>query len=271
MSCYHFQLLTYEEGLLDKSVDATYIIHLENNGRLEHIHTMLSSYKPSKLVYILYNKGYKKCSKHSSITSSPLDLVDAFQTIFHDAKHKEYRSILILEDDFTFLPKMKEISVLQNINQFVEERREKEFVYHLGCIPYLRIPTMNYSSLLFSTGMHASIYSDKVIEKVLQEKEKIYDWDTYFNMNFIGSRYMDNHLLCYQLFPHTENSKEWGNEHYLLKKIGKVLHSSLSLLELDKRHDLGYPFFYVMSIVMFVIILLLLFYLIKYTVSCLKK
>ena len=73
----------YEKGLLD--VDATYILHLEGNGRLEQIQTQLEQYHPSRKVYLVYNQGYKKCQKNLPLESPPYDLVDAFLTAFHDA------------------------------------------------------------------------------------------------------------------------------------------------------------------------------------------
>ena len=62
-SCYTFEKLNYESGLLDSNVDVTYIIHLENSGRYDNIIKQLEKTKPTKIVYILLNKGYSKCNK----------------------------------------------------------------------------------------------------------------------------------------------------------------------------------------------------------------
>jgi len=37
--CYRFELFEFEDGLF-KNVDATYILHLEGNGRLENLRTI---------------------------------------------------------------------------------------------------------------------------------------------------------------------------------------------------------------------------------------
>jgi len=66
--CYNFNKITYANGLLDDAVDATYIIHLEGNGRYEDILKQLDLYQPTKIVYIVFNKGYKNCSKGQHIT-----------------------------------------------------------------------------------------------------------------------------------------------------------------------------------------------------------
>jgi hypothetical protein len=106
-TCYNFKKVTYNNGLLDDAIDATYIIHLEGNGRYEDILKQLELYQPTKIVYIVFNKGYTKCQKDENIVLPAHDLVDAFLQIFKDAKHKNYDNILILEDDFIFSEKIK--------------------------------------------------------------------------------------------------------------------------------------------------------------------
>ena len=65
-SCYNFEKLNYKTGLLDETVDATYIIHLEGNGRYDNILNQLEEYKPTQTVYILLNKGFK-CSNPEEV------------------------------------------------------------------------------------------------------------------------------------------------------------------------------------------------------------
>ena len=57
-ACYSFEKLNYDSGLLDKNVDVTYIINLENSERYNNIIKQLEKIKPTKTVYILQNKGY---------------------------------------------------------------------------------------------------------------------------------------------------------------------------------------------------------------------
>ena len=42
-NCYKLKELKYNNGLFNDTVDATYIIHLENNGRFNNIMNQLSS------------------------------------------------------------------------------------------------------------------------------------------------------------------------------------------------------------------------------------
>ena len=97
--CYRFELLEFEDCLF-QNVDATYILHLEGNGRIDHIHEQLKTYHPSKKVYIVYNKGYKKCGKDIDPQETHSDLVHANMTVFEHAT--PYKHVLVLEDDFIF-------------------------------------------------------------------------------------------------------------------------------------------------------------------------
>ena len=54
-NCYHLEEYTYNNAIF-KNVDATYIIHLEGNGRLELILQQLQKYHTTRTVYILFNK-----------------------------------------------------------------------------------------------------------------------------------------------------------------------------------------------------------------------
>ena len=63
-NCYNLKLSEYNNGIFDKSIDATYIIFLEGNkNRYNNIKKELKKNKPTKKVYILYNKGFKNVIK----------------------------------------------------------------------------------------------------------------------------------------------------------------------------------------------------------------
>lgn len=52
---YKFTKIIFHDGLLNKIIDATYIIHLENNAIYEHIMEQFSEYHPSNIVYLIKN------------------------------------------------------------------------------------------------------------------------------------------------------------------------------------------------------------------------
>lgn len=72
--CYRFEQYKYTDGLLNDSVDATYILHLEDNGRLESIKKQLNQCHPTNIVYIVFDKGYKKCKNNLKRITSYLIL-----------------------------------------------------------------------------------------------------------------------------------------------------------------------------------------------------
>jgi hypothetical protein len=238
-SCYHFEKLEFSSSinrsLLD--IDATYVIHLENNGRLDSVRKQLNEFRPTREVFILHNKGYKKCKKEEYINKAPLDLVDAYLYIFKDAQEKDYKHILILEDDFIFSNKIKDKVVQQNIMNFIN--REKYDTYALGTLPIIQKAYDNNTSLCTGLGTHAIIYSRNFINKTLQKnKRNIKDWEQY--VGGIERRYIYNEPLCYQLFPKTENQELWTG-------FSKIAIYIIRLLKLDVRVDPGYSIAYIVS------------------------
>ena len=234
-SCYKLEKIVFNSNSAILDIDATYIIHLENNGRLDSIVNQLSKYQPTKLVYILYNKGYKKCDKDAIINKPALDLIDAFLYIFKDAQEKNYKHVLILEDDFIFNDKIKDKIVQKNIMNFISKK--KYDIYALGRVLYLQKAYNNNVSIsLYGGATHAMIYSRDCIDKTLQyDKRNITDWDGFTGQTF--RIYMYNEPLCYQLFPETENQKYWG----------KNVVGLIRLLKLDVQVEPGYSIAYIAS------------------------
>jgi hypothetical protein len=100
--CYHFTEINFKSGVFDETIDCTYIIHLIDNGRLQHIYSEINKISTTKKIIILMNKGYKKCKKKLIEQQTYQDLTDAFLQCLKHAKSKGHKNILILEDDFIF-------------------------------------------------------------------------------------------------------------------------------------------------------------------------
>jgi len=197
--------------MFQESVDATYIIHLENNGRLSAIKKQLELFHPSNVVYIAFNKGYKNCKKVLPYQVPARDLVDTFFYIFQDANEKGYKNILILEDDFIFSEDIYKENHLKNINSFLLETKSEKMMYYLGCLLWLQLPYNNHTNInLMSSGTHSVIYTYTARQDLLQKKIiPVFDWDIYNNFFSGIRRYVYYKPLCYQLFQETENSKNW--------------------------------------------------------------
>lgn len=271
-TCYNLKKYTFNSPIFN-NVDATYIIHLEGNGRLDHIEQQLKYYHPTKIVYIVFNKGFKKCEKNQHINKPPLDLIDAFFQCFKDANSKNYGNILILEDDFIFDKEILNIHHSNKIDDFLYEKNKKEeiYVYYIGAITYLQSAFGDYHNrLIFSTGTQSCIYSKGFINYLLNnvKQETINDWDIYINFNYIRYKYYIP--LCYQTFPETENCKYWDQGSLFLKYVLKILKYNMSIMKLDIQPQPGFNimesssrFMFWFIIVTFILIILLFIFLIN--------
>jgi len=258
MSCYNFDLLTFDAGLFDSTIDATYIVHLEGNGRYENIITQINEYKPTKNVYILLNKGYKKCKKLPHITNSCYDLIDANIYIFNDAEKKSYKNILVLEDDFIFSKEIKSSEHIKNINSFIKSHTDKKFLYLLGTVPLLYIPYNKYNFRTKSLGTHCVVFSKKLREHILltHSKKRIKDWD-FFNNSFMN-KFTYHKPLCYQLLGETENYSFWGMNHNTIIQFLTIIPKSLiKFHRLDKQVEPGYSNLYTLSKYIFYIVVII--------------
>lgn len=275
--CYHLKEYTYHDPIF-KDVEATYIIHLEGNGRLESIHSQLQKYHPTRTVYILFNKGFKKCKKDAYIDKSSLDLIDAFFQCFKDAATKNYQNILILEDDFFFDEKIPDRKHAASIESFLQEKKGDNFIYYLGCIPHMQFSLYgDHNRVFLSTGTHACIYPNTFYNHLLEnvEQKNIQDWDTY--TMYYTKQYKYHTQLCYQLFPESENQKHWGNN-WFERIITFIMIYFLNLMKLDKQVKPGYDimefsshFIFWFIVITQVIMNILIFFFVKTNYKLLKK
>ena len=271
-TCYNLKKYEFSNPIFN-SVDATYIIHLEGNGRLDGMKEQLKYYHPSKTVYILFNKGFKKCEKDKHINKPPLDLIDAFFQCFKDANSKNYENILILEDDFIFDKEILNRQHSNRIDNFLYEKKIKQkiYVYYIGTLTYLQTAFGDYHNrLIFSTGTQSCIYSKGFINYLLNnvKQETINDWDIYINFNYTRYKYYIS--LCYQTFPETDNLKYWGQGSLFLKYIIKIFKYNMSIMKLDIQPQPGFNimesssrFMFWFIIIIFILILFSFIFFIK--------
>jgi hypothetical protein len=263
---YKLKLYKYKDGIFDNIIDATYIIYtLGNNNRYNNIKEELNKIKPSKKVYILENKGWRKSKKKIYITNTSKDLVDCNIHIFKHAKKKNYDNILILEDDYIFDKKLKKNNVIKNIEDFILKKKNKSFSFYLGTIPFIFLPyNLNINRGLINIYTHSIIFSKKYREKVLNYNYKnISCWDVfqnYFNYN----KYYYNIPLSYQIIEETENSLNWGVPNIVRKIYLKVAY----MLKANKDPIIFFNMWYILSYILIVIIILII---ILIVINLLKK
>jgi hypothetical protein len=247
--CYYVETITYTDPLFE-NVDATYILHLESNeDRYEEVKRQLKMYPPTKFVHIVFNKGFKNCRK-PHVYNSTEDLADGCMYIMKDAQ--KYNTILLLEDDFMFNPNVHEHT--QKIDEFVSTH--SHFIYRLGCVPYIQFPYNSYTYFGISVGSHAIMLSKSVRDKIISNPPKM-DWDIYLQLLTIN--YIYHTPICYQLFPITENQKNWGVGSTWLSYGAKIQIKMFQLLKLDCQTEPGYRIMYVISKIIPFLMLLYVF------------
>jgi hypothetical protein len=218
----------FNDGILQKSVDATYIIYIENYGNYNHIQNQLLEYHPTNIVYILFNDSY--------------DLINICLKIFNHANKKNYNNILILENNFIFSKKIKEIDHINNVNNSIINLENTDFIYLLGCIPYGQIPYDLYNYRVLSQSTHSIIYSKKNrLKTLMTDRKEIKDWNFFNNLNLNRITYYTP--LCYQLLP--EKSKIHDN--ILITMLSEVYHNIFKFLDLDLKIEPGTSIFYFLS------------------------
>jgi hypothetical protein len=260
---YSIKTLQYGDGVFDKHVDATYIIHLKDNGREPHIFEELQKFHPTNTVHIVYNRGFKKCDKGPKVLTSADDLTHTYLWTFEHALAEKYRNILILEDDFIFSEKIKDPATQQKIFDILESRKHEDYIFLPGCLPFLLIPRDETTYTGITGGTHCAIYSEKCIRNTLANREKIVDWDIFFNfVSETTNKYIYPEPLCYQLFPITENSKVWGIEHVVLSTLSHFVKPAMQFCRLDRQAEPGYSIFYAFSKILGILLLALVIYMI---------
>jgi len=245
---YNFKKIIFNDGVLQKSIDITYIINIGKN--LDNIKLQLSSFHPTNIIYII----------------NTINKIDAFLEIFKHANKKNFNNILILEDDFIFSDKIKLVEHQNNLNNILLHLKNTDFIYLLGCIPYVQIPYDLHNYRVISAGTHAVIYSLKNRIKTLSlNQTEIKDWDFYNNQNLNRLTYQIP--LCYQLFPETDNSKLWCKDYgnnIFMQLSSKIFTKIYKLLNLDTNIEPGtYIFYYsskLLSLIIFSLFLFLLFH-----------
>jgi hypothetical protein len=229
MEYYNYDKINLNNGFLDKSCSCTYIINFNNNNNI--IISKLEKYQPTKIAYIVS----KKYNKNENLSNMYID-------IFLHAQKNNYNNILILEDEFIFSKRILNNNITNEINKFIINREGEEYVYLLGCLPFMKFHYKNNTDIviLSMVNHYASIYSKAMQERIIAYSKEIYDWNLYINFNF--RLYMYNEPLCYQLYQESENYKILNiyGISYIIKKIN-------SLLDLDNNVEPGYSYYYTFS------------------------
>jgi len=267
--CYKFEHIKYEEGILDNFIDATYILTVTDSDRINNINKQLQYLIPTKDVFIVYNKGYKKCNKILSKQIPLYDIIDSNTNAFEHSL--QFNNILILEDDFVFSERLKDKNIMNEIKIFFNNNQNKVFYYNLGSSPVLFYPNINlfnntYSGI-YCPLAHANIYNKKSRIEILKNINNInVHWDVYLTMNY--NNYFYKYPLIYQTFPETENKKYWLSDNkysFFENFLNYIQDRRIKYLKLDIQPQPGFDimnyFYFILNYTILTFINIIILYL----------
>ena len=108
---------------------------------------------------------------------------------------------------------------------------------------------------------HCIIYTKKIqIDILKKNRNNIIHWDYFLTTNY--TNYFYRYPLCYQIFPKTDNQKEWFKNDPL-KKFNEIkLDLVLNILKLNKKPEPGFTIMYTLLFIFNNLILIFLIFLI---------
>jgi hypothetical protein len=274
-NCYIFEKRQYNNGFLDSFVDATYILTMEDSNRKDNYEIQLKEFIPTKIVYIVYNKGYKKCNKELFKQTSNYDIIDANLNIMNHSLKNNYNNILILEDDFIFNKDIKDNKIINEIKYLFYNNINDTFYFNLGPFPILFYPSLNTNIYrgIHNPASQSIIYNKNIIFKITNDKNinNYYHIDQYLTKNY--KNYFYKIPLSYQTIPETENKKYWaGNNAQSIYDIYfiKMINYFIYLLEINSNPKLGwnrlYNILFFINYLLFIIIILFIVFIIYYII-----
>jgi hypothetical protein len=214
MACYYYKKIHETSNPIFKDVDITIILIMENSDRFKPDPFLLNL---SKETIIQYNKGFKKCYKHSSIKKSNTDLIHAYYTAFEYTKN--YNNVLILEEDAEILYYNKKHYTV--VNNFIKNNNFKIFSFASNGT-FEKINN-DFYKVYDSHSTHAQIYSKDhrtfMMNRILKNKFMGEIDTTYIRDRDV---IVYKHPLIVQIYPETENFNNWSGNKFI-NKLGCVI------------------------------------------------
>ncbi len=275
MSCYRKELITNDKGSYDGIIDMIYVLTMEKSKkRHQSIYSQLNKFKLTKNAKIMFNKGYKTCKKIScnkyecqQVKTPPHDITHAMNEIYKDAIDNNYKTILILEDDFIVSERINNNQVIMDIKKIINDYKHSELILKLGCLPFVTMPYNNeYRRVILSAGAHAVLYNDIAFRKIYNKKLfALDDYDALLNRHFLGRELMYKEPLMYQLVQESENMKYWDDWNGGLLNSGEWFFSLMKYLRIDKSVEPGtslvYKYHGIANFLFFILMIIIIYYL----------
>jgi hypothetical protein len=242
--CYTISEWSNTDAPLFKNVKKAYVLTMNNSHRIhsdraEKLQILCSQ------TFVQYNAGWKHCEKDAQITSSALDLVDAYRNLFEHCKDVT-EPILVLEDDAILLG--TELEDYARVDEFID--KTVFHVYSLGSLGMTRPFQVGYhrkfvNVLGFSQALIWSRQGRNEFLSMLGSSQHYSHMDVHF-VSSLKHKYTYYKPMVVQVFPDTENRQTWcfrcKNEWFEML-IVDVWINILKVLKLSEDPS-GWTFFY---------------------------
>lgn len=211
-NCYRYEVHeTSDEAPFLPSILAAYVLTMEDSSRLSK-ESLGSLKRLCRTTVVQVNRrGKEGCQKPACTKKTNHDLVYSYKKACADAKNRFGRqgNILFLEDDAVIRKDAKRSEFLE-IDGFI--RSHPFDVYTLGSIgivsPFKKAGDHHYRMLIMMLTQ-STIWAPSAREKLLRSDPcKISHIDVHF-LSRLERLYKFKRPLVLQLFPVTDNSKEW--------------------------------------------------------------
>jgi hypothetical protein len=253
-----------ENSIFDDVCDWTYVILCcyDTYEREKNVFEQLELLRPTRNISLVYNKGYRHC--YTEKVSE--DLFEISKYIYKDMIDKNYNRVLILEDDF-LLKKPIPVEDVQSIVNFIEEVDPE--LYSLGSHSFFNpsyIFRKHVKLIGYMATSHAYMINQELCKKVLNlnqrgrsPSEDIVNYDYHIDniLSISNEKYKYYKPLVYQLFPATENQKNWGGKGKFSKLLNKIVVSlQIYFLKIDRQLEPGWTILYIIPYIQWIFLLL---------------
>jgi len=256
MSCYRYKVINRTKTPILKNVDVLLVLTMEDNYRFNEDPFLLNL---AKKTIIQYNKGFKKGGKPESIKSVCRDIVHANYTAFNYLK--KYNNVIILEDDALVIN--NDIRFYNEIDSFI--KNEKFDCFSFGSMGIFSKYNNNFLKLrktkICTFGSSQSVIYSREARTMLIKKIKDNDFgngqmDGYY-INSLDNIFTYKYPLIVQIFPLTENRKEWVFFNGALPI--SIVVNTIQILKLDTHpHAWNLVYFFYRNIFLLLVLILLL-------------
>ena len=267
--CYRYKVINTTNTPILKNVDVLLVLTMEDNYRFNEDPFLMNL---AKKTIIQYNKGFKNCKKPDSITLSWHDIVHANYTAFKYLK--KYNNVIILEDDAVVIN--TDITIYNKIDNFIKDENFDVFSFgSIGLFSKYNDNFLKFKKTKSCTlgAIQAVIYSHEarntLIKKIIDNNFIIGQMDGYY-VNSLENIFTYKYPLIVQLFPVTENRKEWVFFDGVLPSFIVIMF--IKILKLEICHDSwNYLYFLYRNILLLLILIILIIFTIIFTLKQVKQ